>query len=297
GIEVVGIDNINNYYTPELKEWRLKILNKYYNFSFYKEDIENYKALEKIFKKHKFDGVVNLAAQVGVRPSVEKPWKYFNTNTIGTLNLLECCKSYKTEKFILASSSSVYGTDKTPFSEKDFTDKSLSPYASSKKSAEILCHPYHYLYGMHITIARFFTVYGPSGRPDMAIMKFIRNIDKGVPIDIFGDGKQARDFTYVDDIANGLYLSLDLEGYNIVNFGDNKPVELKKIINLIEKSLGKTANINYLPSHPADVLITWADINHTFDLIGWRPDIDIEEGISSTVEWYLQNKELVKKMK
>jgi len=297
GDDVTGVDNLNDYYDPRLKEWRLSTIRDYERFSFFRYSIENRRAMEKLFQNTRpFDAVVNLAARAGIRASLDNPWLYIDTNITGTLNLLECCKKYSVRTFVLASSSSVYGLNEIPFLESDSTDTSLSPYAASKKSAEILCHAYHHLYDIEIAVLRFFTVYGPAGRPDMAIFTFIKNIDEGKPIQIYGDGKQSRDFTYIDDIADGTIQSLGLRGYTILNLGDNKPVDLMTVISLIEKALGKKADIRYCDRHAADVTATWADIHRAGDLLGWKPRIDISEGISRTVQWYLQNKPWIREL-
>jgi nucleoside-diphosphate-sugar epimerase len=237
--------------------------------------------------------VINLAARAGVRASVEDPWIYLDTNVKGTLNLLECCKEFGARKFVLASTSSIYGLNEMPFKETDGTDSPLSPYSATKKGAEVLCYSYHYLYGLDITVTRYFTVYGPAGRPDMSIFIFIKNIDNGVPITVFGDGKQKRDFSYIDDIADGTALCLQPAGYEIFNFGSDNSVELMYVINLIEDALGKKAVMNFLPRHPADVFATWAYIEKSRMKLKWSPKTTIEEGIKKTVAWYLENREFV----
>jgi len=213
GLSVVGIDNMNDYYDPRLKEWRLISLKKNPCFHFIQSDIDDYRVLKDIFENHPIDAVINLAARAGVRASVADPWVYLDTNIKGTLNLLECCKERGINKFILASTSSLYGFNEMPFEETQRTDTPLSPYGATKKGAEVLCYSYHYLYGMDIIIPRYFTVYGPAGRPDMSIFKFIKNMDLGKAIPVFGDGKQRRDFTYIDDIAEGTVRCLDLSGF------------------------------------------------------------------------------------
>lgn len=298
GLTVIGIDNINDYYDPKIKELRLKSLEEYEKFIFYKGDIENLSTLKTIFNSHKIDGIVNLAAKAGVRASVENPWGYLDTNVKGTINLLECVKDYHVKVFVLASTSSIYGdTDKMPFRVSDFTDKPLAPYPASKKSAEVFCYSYHYLYNMNIIIPRYFTVYGPFGRPDMSIFRFINKIDMGETITVYGDGKQKRDFTYVDDIAEATVLCLNLEGYKILNLGNDRPVELVYVINLIEEEIGKKAKIKWQPRHPADIYSTWADISESREYIGWYPKISIEEGIKRTINWYKENIELLRNIK
>ncbi|MDI6714345.1 MAG: GDP-mannose 4,6-dehydratase [Thermodesulfovibrio sp.] len=295
---VIGIDNINDYYDPKIKELRLNSLKKYENFIFYKGDIEDLDTLRKIFKSHKIEGIINLAARAGVRASVENPWGYLDTNVKGTINLLECVKDFNVKVFVLASTSSVYGdTDKIPFKVSDFTDKPLAPYPASKKSAELFCYSYHYLYGINTIIPRYFTVYGPFGRPDMSIFRFIKKIDSGEPITVYGDGRQKRDFTFIEDIAEATVSCLNLEGFKILNLGNDNPVELIYVINLIEKLLGKEAEIQWQPRHPADIFATWADITEAKQYIGWIPKVSIEEGISKTVQWYKEYRDLLKDIK
>lgn len=305
-INVVGIDNLNDYYDVRLKEWRLnqirikfqklKIENKP-AFDYYQCDISDYNHLKSIFNTHRFDAVINLAARAGVRASVEDPWVYLETNTKGTLNLLECCKEFGVKKFVLASTSSIYGLHEIPFRESDKTDNPLAPYSATKKGAEVLCYSYHYLFGLDISIPRYFTVYGPAGRPDMSIFIFIKNIDHGIPINVFGDGKQKRDFSYIDDIADGTLKCLNPFGYEIFNLGNDNPVELIYVINLIEEALKKKAIIKFSPRHPADVLATWADIEKSRAKLNWYPRTTIEDGIKKTVQWYLENKEFVSNLK
>lgn len=297
GKNVIGIDNINNYYDPRLKRWRLKNLMAKPGFNFYKMDISNYNGLRRLFSGNKIDAIINLAARAGVRASVEDPWVYLDTNTKGTLNLLECAKDFGCKKFILASTSSIYASVKMPFKESSMTDTPLAPYSATKKSAEMLCYAYHYLYKLDISIVRYFTVYGPAGRPDMSIFKFIKNIYEGRPIPVFGDGNQTRDFTYIDDIADGTIRALRPLGYEIINLGSDNPVKLNKVIRLIEQDLGKKAERKRLPRHPADITATWAHIEKAKKLLGWRPKTSIEEGIKKTVEWFLENKEFLRRLK
>jgi nucleoside-diphosphate-sugar epimerase len=238
-ISVIGIDNLNDYYDPKLKQWRLSTLKEKENFSFRELDIGDLTSVKNVFSGSTIDAVVNLAARAGVRASVEDPWAYLDTNTKGTLNLLECCKDFGTKKFVLASTSSLYGLNEMPFRETDKTDEPLAPYSATKKGAEALCYSYHYLFGIDISIPRYFTVYGPAGRPDMSIFIFIKNIDAGEPITVFGDGKQQRDFSYVDDIADGTLKCLQPFGYEIFNLGNDNPVGLMHVINMIEDELGK----------------------------------------------------------
>ncbi len=303
-INVVGIDNINDYYDPRLKEWRLSNLKNRDSgsddrghFRFHRSDIGNFEAVKAVFKDSEIDAVINLAARAGVRASVEDPWVYLDTNTKGTLNLLECCKDFGVKKFVLASTSSLYGFNEMPFKETQRTDTPLAPYSATKKGAEALCYSYHYLHGLDISIPRYFTVYGPAGRPDMSIFIFVKNIDNGMPITVFGDGKQTRDFSYIDDIADGTLKCLQPFGYEIFNFGNDNSVELMYVINLIEEALGKKAVMKFLPRHPADVIATWADIEKSKEKLHWRPKTPIEEGIRKTVLWYLENREFVNSLR
>jgi len=297
GNKVVGIDNLNDAYDVRLKNWRLKQLEQFENFTFHQLDITELAQLEPLFKKSNFEAVVNLAARAGVRASVENPWIYVNTNVTGTLNLLELCKRYKVKKFILASTSSIYGEMGLPFVEDKKTDSPLSPYPASKKGAEAICYAYHYLYGIDISIPRYFTVYGPGGRPDMSIFIFTKKIYANEEIPVYGDGNQKRDFTYIDDIAEGTIKSLGPLGYQIINLGGDNPVKLSYVISLIEDGLNKKAKIKYLPRHPADVFATWAEIKKARELLSWQPKIKIEEGIKRTIEWFLENCKWVKRVR
>ncbi|RUM58203.1 MAG: nucleotide sugar epimerase [Persephonella sp.] len=295
GYEVVGIDNLNNYYDVRLKNWRVEQLKKFDNFKFFNVDIENLGALKVLFDTFRFDVVLNLAARAGVRYSLINPNVYLQTNAQGTLNLLELMKEKGIKKMVLASTSSLYAGLPMPFKEDLPVNTPISPYAASKKAAEVMAYTYHYLYKMDISVVRYFTVYGPAGRPDMSIFRFIKWIDEGQPIKIFGDGTQARDFTYVDDIARGTILAMKPVGYEIINLGGGKnPISLKEIIKKIEKLLGKKANIQYLRPNKADMKETWADISKAEKLLDWKPEIDIEEGLKRTVKWYLENKDWLK---
>jgi len=303
-VTVVGIDNLNDYYDPRLKEWRLSNLRDKDSglgaekrFHFQQCDIGNFNEVKTVFTDYIFDAVINLAARAGVRASVEDPWVYLDTNTKGTLNLLECCKDFGVKKFVLASTSSLYGFNEMPFRETDRTDTPLAPYSATKKGAEVLCYSYHYLHGLDISIPRYFTVYGPAGRPDMSIFIFIKNMDNGIPITVFGDGKQRRDFSYIDDIADGTLKCLQPFGYEIFNLGNDNPVGLMHVINLIEDALGKKAVMNFAPRHPADVVATWAHIEKSKDKLKWYPKTTIEEGIRKTVLWYLENREFVNSLR
>ena len=298
GHTVVGVDNLNDYYDVRLKEHRLAALQSRGNFSFARLDIEHLAALEPLFRQHKFDAVLNLAARAGVRYSMENPFVYLTTNAMGTLNILELMRRHGVQKHVLASSSSLYAGQKMPFTEDLPVNTPISPYAASKKAAEVMAYSYHSLYGIDSSILRFFTVYGPASRPDMAQMRFTRAIDAGQPIELFGDGTQARDFTYVDDIARGVIAALKPLGYEIINLGGGRnPVVLTTFIEKIEKQLGKQACYDRQPFHIADIKETWADISKAERLLGWKPLTGLDEGLRLSVEWYLANREWVSALK
>lgn len=292
GHTVTGIDNLNDAYDVRLKQWRLAQLVPHPHFSFHHLDICNRPALSDLFRVHPPDAVINLAARAGVRQSVENPWVYIDTNVTGTLNLLELCQAGGIQKFVLASTSSLYG-DKNPlpFREDANTDGPLSPYAASKKGAEALCHSYHHLAGMDITILRYFTVYGPAGRPDMSLFRFVQWVSEGRPVTIFGDGQQSRDFTYVTDIARGTIAALTLPGYHVINLGSDQPVVLMDVLRMVEEMTGCTAVIDYQPFHRADMLATWADIGKAKQVLGWQPQTHIDEGVRNLVTWYQANRD------
>ncbi|MFL2756003.1 MAG: NAD-dependent epimerase/dehydratase family protein [Dehalococcoidia bacterium] len=288
GHEVIGIDNLNDAYDIRIKNWRLEKLQDYSNFNFIHNDIStSSQGWTDSFKNA--DAILHLAGRAGVRQSVETPHVYIESNVLGTLNVLEAVKTHNIENIVIASTSSVYGSSLIqPYDENSESSKVLSPYAASKKSAETLAHAYHHLYGINIQILRFFTVYGPAGRPDMSIFRFIKGISDGFEILLYGDGGE-RDFTYVDDIADGVCKAANIEGHNIINLGGDNPVRIKKIIELIEKDTGKSATIKVVDRDPADVPSTWANISTAKDLLSWKPNISIEVGISRTVDWYKYN--------
>lgn len=297
GHAVVGVDDLNNAYDVRLKHWRLERLRRLSGFKFQTLDIRDRTALTPLFEE-KFDGVINLAARAGVRQSVEDPWVYYETNIVGTLNLLELCKDRGITRFILASTSSLYGAhNPRPFREDADTNQPLSPYAASKKGAEVLCHTYHHLYGLNVTIPRYFTVYGPAGRPDMSLFRFVQWLVEGRPVLVYGDGSQSRDFTYVDDIARGTIACLLLEGYNIINLGSDKPVILSDTLVLLERLTGRRATLEHKPMHPADVMATWADISRAKKLLHWEPSVPFAEGLGSLVDWYMANRSWAKEIK
>ena len=293
GHTVLGIDSLNQAYDVRLKEWRLKRLSSFTQFTFLKTTIVDSGSIEPAFSTKRLDAVINLAAQAGVRNSVIHPIPYYETNVIGTLNLLELCKKYDTHKFIQASTSSVYGNGPRPFMEEGGTDSPASPYAASKKSSELICNTYHSLHGFDISVLRYFTVYGPAGRPDMAVFRFIHWIYEGKPLVLFGDGSQQRDFTYVDDIALGTISALNNKGFNIINLGSDNPVELNFLINTIEESLNKKAIIIKEPADPSDVAATWANIDAAKRILDWQPRTSLKDGIKNCIDWYLENRDLV----
>ncbi|MDE0314871.1 MAG: SDR family NAD(P)-dependent oxidoreductase [Candidatus Poribacteria bacterium] len=295
GHTVIGIDNLNDAYDVTVKKWRLSQLQTLPEFHFHRVDICDRASLESIFDEH-FDAVINLAARAGVRQSVENPWVYIDTNVTGTLNLLELCRDTEVKKFVLASTSSLYGAkNPLPFSEEANTDGPLSPYAASKKGAEALCHSYHHLYDIDVTIFRFFTVYGPAGRPDMSAFRFVQWISEEKPVIVYGDGKQSsRDYTYVEDIARGVIAGLKPLGYTVINLGSDSPIVLIDTIRLIEELVGKKAELSHQPFHPADVRATWANIQKAGQLLGWQPQVTFREGITALVEWYQEHRDWVK---
>ena len=287
GDKVVIIDNLNDYYDPKLKKDRVKHILKGYDFKFYKGDIRDEKLLDKIFKTEKLDKVMHLAAMAGVRNSLLDPKLYEEVNIRGTLNLLELSVKYKIKNFVYASSSSVYGNNtKVPFSESDPVDTPISPYAASKKATELIAHVYSHIYGLPTTGLRYFTVYGPWGRPDMALFLFTDAIVKGKPIKVFNHGKMSRNFTYVDDIVSGTMVALDTpQKYAVMNIGGDREETLLRFIEVIEENIGKKAKKKMMPIQPGDVPSTVADIRKLRKL-GWKPTTRIEEGIKNFVEWY-----------
>jgi len=288
GFEVLGIDNINEYYKTSLKFDRLKILKNFSNFKFKKTDIADLDKLSKIFKSFKPNKVVNLAAQAGVRYSIENPFIYSNSNLVGFVNIVELCKKNDVEGMIYASSSSVYGNNKTiPFSVEDRVDTPISLYAATKRANELIAHSYSHLFDLHTTGLRFFTVYGPWGRPDMAMYIFANKISKNKPIKIFNHGKMKRDFTYIDDIVSGVCSSL-IKNYKneIFNLGNNKTENLMDIVSLIETYLDKKAIIEFSSMQPGDVKQTYADINRSKIKLGYNPKINIKEGIENFIKWF-----------
>jgi nucleoside-diphosphate-sugar epimerase len=295
---VVGVDSLNDYYDVHLKHWRLGQLQAGRGFIFYPLDIKNQTALDKIFAAHQFDAVINLAARAGVRASLEQPELYERANVFGEKNVLECQVKHGVKKHILASSSSLYAGCPMPFTEDQPITALQSPYAETKRKAELIAQRYHEEHGLDVSVLRYFTVFGPAGRPDMAPFRFIKWISEGKPITVYGDGTQARDFTYVDDIARGTVLALKPLGYEIINLGGGRnPISLQTLIGLIEKALGKKAKINRRPASPADMKETWADIAKAQRLLGWAPTVSAEEGIRRTVEWHVANSAMLRDIK
>ena len=306
GDNIIGIDNHSDYYDPKIKEARLKILKKYQNYQHYKVDICDKKNLEDIFKTHRPQKVVNLAAQAGVRYSLENPLAYINSNIVGFAHILENCRHHKVEHLVYASSSSVYGANtKMPFSEHESINHPLSLYAASKKSNELMAHTYSHLYNLPTTGLRFFTVYGPWGRPDMALFKFTKNILEEKPIEVFNNGKHTRDFTYIDDIIEGVTKTIDnlatsnidwnsnqpdpatsKAPWRIYNIGNSKSVQLMDYIDALEKTLGKKAKINFLPLQPGDVPDTYAKVDDLKEKFNYKPTTSVIEGVEKFVKWY-----------
>jgi UDP-glucuronate 4-epimerase len=295
GHTVVGVDNMNDYYDVRLKQYRQEQLRGTKNFTFEQLDIEQLGPLDELFAAHRFDAVLNLAARAGVRYSMENPYVYVSTNTVGTLNLLELMRKHGVKKLVLASTSSLYAGQPMPFTEDLPVNTPISPYAASKKAAEVMTYSYHHLYGIDATIVRYFTVFGPAGRPDMCIFRFIKWIDEGTPMELFGDGSQSRDFTHVDDIARGTIAAVKAVGYEIVNLGGGRnPIALTVIIDKLEQLLGKKAKYDHKPFHIADIKETWADISKAERVLGWTPKIGIDEGLAQCVDWYKANKSWLK---
>ena len=294
GVQVVGLDNLNDYYDPALKHHRLALLKHHPGFQFVPGDIEHLDELRPLFVQDQFSTVFNLAARAGVRYSMENPHVYLATNALGTLNLLELMREHGISQMVLASTSSLYAGELSPFSETLPVNTPISPYAASKKAAEAMTHSYHHLYGMNISIVRYFTVYGPAGRPDMCVFRFIKWIDEGAPIQLAGDGTQSRDFTYVDDIAEGTIRAARPLGFEVINLGGGREsVTLLDLISRIEKLLGKQARIINEPFHKADVMETRADISKAKRLLDWEPQVGFDEGLRRSVEWYQANRDWV----
>lgn len=295
GTAVVGLDNLSDAYDVRLKRWRLAQLEPLRGFTFFHADVCDRRRLEEVLSAQPVDAVVNLAARAGVRPSVEDPWAYLETNATGTVNLLEAARHHDIPKFVLASTSSLYGAhNPLPYAEDADTDRPLSPYAASKKAAEALAFSAHHLHGSDVTVLRYFTVYGPAGRPDMSMFRFVQWVAEGRPVVIYGDGRQSRDFTYVDDIARGTVAALRPMGFEVINLGSDQPVVLADVLAHVETLLGRPATVVHRPAHRADVTATWASISRARDQLGWEPTVQWQEGLANLVAWYRQERHWAK---
>lgn len=297
GHTVVGIDNMNDAYDPRMKEYRLKKLQALNGFEFVRDDISDKGIIHRqaAITNRKFDGAINLAARAGVRFSVENPWVFLESNTMGTLNMLEICRQYGCNKFILASTSSIYGENPIyPTPETASSSEPMQPYAASKKGAEVLAHSYHHLYGIDATVLRYFTVYGPAGRPDLAIFRFVQWILEGQPIRINGDGTQSRGFTYVDDIARGTIAALKPLGYEVINLGGHEVISINGLVQLIEELTDKKANVQYGPPNLADMFMNQADVSKARDMLGWNPQVNLREGLKRLIDWYIAERSWAK---
>ncbi|MCF6277738.1 MAG: SDR family NAD(P)-dependent oxidoreductase [Anaerolineales bacterium] len=299
GHQVIGIDNLNDAYDVRIKEFRLNFLLNEENFSFHKLNITDWEAVRAIAESRpQIDGVINLAARAGVRASTEVPFKVLGSNTTGTLSMLELCRHYGIPKIIQASTSSIYGANPPyPTPETANSDYPLQAYAASKKGAEALCHSYHHLFGVDVSILRFFTVYGPAGRPDLAMFRFVQWISEGRALHLNGDGEQSRGFTYLDDIARGIILSLKPLGYEIINLGGHEVITINDLIALTEELVGKKATIEHHPAHPADMRRNWADVSKAREMLGWQPRVNLREGMQALVDWYNQERDWAKDIK
>jgi UDP-glucuronate 4-epimerase len=294
GHTIVGIDNVNDAYDPRIKEYRLKKLQALKGFKFHKADISQKSSIE-LFRNEKIDGVINLAARAGVRFSVENPWAFLESNTTGTLNMLEVCRQFGCKKFILASTSSIYGENPVhPTPETASSSEPIQPYAASKKGAEAMAYSYHHLYDIDVTVVRYFTVYGPAGRPDLAIFRFVKWIIEGEPIRINGDGNQSRGFTYVDDIARGTIAALKPLGYEVINLGGHEVVTINELVEIVEELTGKTADVQYGPPNLADISMNHADVTKAKNLLGWKPQVDLRDGIKNLIDWYYAERDWAK---
>ncbi|MBN8536949.1 MAG: GDP-mannose 4,6-dehydratase [Deltaproteobacteria bacterium] len=297
GNNVHGIDDHNDYYDPELKKYRAN-LNIALGLAFHKESILNKEFLRKLFRDSKFDSVLHLAAMAGVRYSQQRPELYIDTNVTGTLNILELCKEFGVKKYALASTSSLYAGEPLPYVETLAVNNPWSPYAASKKSAEVLSYSYQHLYQIDVSILRFFTVFGPAGRPDMSIYRFIDGALNGEEVEVYGDGSQARDFTFIEDIAEGVCRSVKLSGYNIINLGGGKnPKTILDLISTIELKTGKKMMVKFKPFIDSDMKVTWADITKAKTLMNWYPKESFESGIEKTIDWHENNSEFIAKLK
>jgi len=290
GHTVTGIDNMNDAYDVRIKEYRLRRLQALPGFTFLRADISDREILnpQSTIANQKFDGVINLAARAGVRLSVENPWIFLESNTTGTLNMLEVCRRTACNKFIMASTSSIYGANPPyPTPESASSSEPLQPYAASKKGAEAMTHAYHHLYGIDTSVLRFFTVYGPAGRPDLALFRFVQWILEGRPVRINGDGEQSRGFTYIDDIVRGIIAALKPVGYEVINLGGHEVITINGLVTLIEDLTGKKAQVVHGPPNPADMYTNWADVSKARQMLGWEPEYDMRRGTQALIDWYL----------
>lgn len=294
GHSVVGVDNLNDAYDVRMKDYRLKLLMPQEKFDFIKMDIADKNAALALVDKGPYDGVINLAARAGVRQSVKNPWVYVDTNVTGTLNMLEVAVRSGTKKFILASTSSIYGANPPiPTPETASTDYPLQPYSATKKGAEALCHSFHYLNDLDVTIFRYFTVYGPAARPDMVMFRFTQWIAEGREVRVNGDGTQSRGFTYLDDIARGTILGLKPVGYEAINLGGHQTISVNDLIKKVESLVDRKARVIYQDRHPADVMENSADVTKARAMLGWEPQFSLEQGIPNLVNWYLAERDWV----
>lgn len=299
GHTVVGIDNMNDAYDPRMKEYRLKKLQAMKGFEFVRDDISDKGILKRqaALVSRQFDGVINLAARAGVRFSVDNPWVFLESNVLGTLNMLEICRQYECKKFILASTSSIYGENPPyPTPETASSSEPMQPYAASKKGAEALAHSYHHLHDIDVTIVRYFTVYGPAGRPDLAMFRFVQWILEGQPIRINGDGNQSRGFTYIDDIARGTIAALKPLGYEVINLGGHEVITINELVEMVEDLTGKKAVVQHGPPNLADMRTNQADVSKAKELLNWHPQVTLREGIGNLINWYNAEREWAKEV-
>lgn len=299
GAEVVGIDNMNHAYDVRMKEYRLEMLKENPDFKFLELDVSDRTILDNDqLKGQDFSAVINLAARAGVRDSLKDPWVYLDTNATGTLNLLEFCKREGIGKFLLASTSSIYGNNAPlPTPETAESNKPLQAYAASKKAAEVMAYAYHFLDKIDVSVVRYFTVYGPAGRPDMVMFRFAKWITESSPVHLNGSGDQSRGFTHVEDIARGTIAALQPVGYEIFNLGGHEVISINELIGYLEKIIGKEANVIYHPQHPADMLTSQADVSKAKKVLAWEPQVSLEDGIQGVVDWYLKERSWAKEIK
>lgn len=296
GHHVFGVDNLNDAYDTRLKHYRLNKLLQNDRFYFLQSDIADRGIVQELsgWLPKEINGVINLAARAGVRTSLTDPWVYVDTNMTGTLNLLEYCRKNSIKKFILASTSSLYAEESAPpFKEDDDTDHPLQPYAASKKGAEAMAYAYHHLYDLDVTVLRYFTVYGPAGRPDMVMFRFCQWIAEDRPVVVNGDGEQSRGFTYLDDIARGTILALKPVGFKTINLGGHEVITINHLISMLEERVGKKAHITFEPFHLADIRSNQADVTTAENILGWQPEVDLEEGVTRLVDWYMDERDWV----